>query len=87
MTAYVVYHIKSTQMIKVFYSESSAKRSATCANRNAGGTEYAYIASADYEKNVVKMKRVTSLMSGEEIEIPSNTPRCCDPSSEAFWSM
>jgi hypothetical protein len=33
------------------------------------------------------MKKVKNLMSGVEIEIPADTPRCCDPSSELYWSM
>ena len=36
---------------------------------------------------VPTMKRVTNLMSGVEIEIPHDTPRSCDPSSELYWSM
>lgn len=85
--AYIVYHIASTQKLKMFNNETSAKRSTTCANRNAGRTAYAYASEDNYQTKVVKMKRVTSLMSGQEIEIPSNTPRCCDPSSELYWSM
>jgi hypothetical protein len=33
------------------------------------------------------MKTVRNLMSGVEIEIPHDTPRSCDPSSELYWSM
>jgi len=33
------------------------------------------------------MKRVKVLTTGEEIEIPVDTPRCCDPSTELYWSM
>lgn len=33
------------------------------------------------------MKRVKNLMSGKEIEIPADTPACCDPSTETYWSM
>jgi hypothetical protein len=33
------------------------------------------------------MKKVLNLMSGVEIEIPADTPRCCDPSSELYWTM
>lgn len=33
------------------------------------------------------MKTVRNLMSGKEIEIPADTPLCCDPSSETYWSM
>ena len=36
---------------------------------------------------VPTMKRVRNLMSGQEIEIPHDTPRACDPSSELYWSM
>jgi hypothetical protein len=34
-----------------------------------------------------KMKTVRNLMSGEEVEIPTDTPLACDPSSETYWSM
>ena len=34
-----------------------------------------------------KMVTVINLMSGEPIQIPEDTPRCCDPSSELYWSM
>ena len=35
----------------------------------------------------LSMKTVTNLMSGKSIEIPHDTPRSCDPSSELYWSM
>lgn len=35
----------------------------------------------------VEMKTVRNLMSGIEISIPANTPFCCDPSTEIYWSM
>jgi len=34
-----------------------------------------------------KMKTVTNLMTGKDIQIEHDTPRCCDPSSELYWSM
>ena len=33
------------------------------------------------------MKTVKNLMTGKDIQIASDTPHCCDPSSETFWSM
>jgi hypothetical protein len=33
------------------------------------------------------LKTVKNLMSGKEIQIDADTPRCCDPSSELYWSM
>ena len=32
-------------------------------------------------------KIVTNIMTGKDIEIDYNTPHCCDPSSETYWSM
>lgn len=33
------------------------------------------------------MKTVVNLMTGKEVEIPHDTPRACDPSSELYWTM
>ena len=85
--AFVVYHRKSTQLIKVFALKSAAKRSKTCMNRNAGADEYAYTFEDIYYKDVVTTKKVKNLMTGKEIEIPSNTPNCCNPASESYWTM
>jgi hypothetical protein len=32
-------------------------------------------------------KTVRNLMTGKEIEIAVDTPYCCDPSSETYWSL
>lgn len=32
-------------------------------------------------------KYVKNLMSGKEVKIEHDTPRCCDPSSELYWTM
>jgi hypothetical protein len=34
-----------------------------------------------------KMVTVINLMSGLPIQIAEDTPRCCDPSTELYWSM
>ena len=39
------------------------------------------------ERHGNKTKTVKNLMTGKNIEIPLNTPLCCDPSSETYWSM
>ena len=41
----------------------------------------------DGEETPVPMKTVTNLMSGLELEIPVDTPLCCDPSKETYWCM
>lgn len=34
-----------------------------------------------------KTRKVRNLMSGQEVEIDYDTPRCLDPSSDLYWSM
>lgn len=84
---YIVYHVASTDKIREFATASAAKRSTTCANRNAGTQSYAYADAKTYWNQVVTTKRVVNLLTGKEVEIPSNTPACCDPSTETYWSM
>jgi len=36
---------------------------------------------------VPTMMKVKNLMSGKMVEIPSDTPWCCNPASETYWSM
>lgn len=33
------------------------------------------------------MKTVKNLMTGTEVQIETDTPYCCDPSTERYWSM
>jgi hypothetical protein len=39
-----------------------------------------------YRADFAQTKKVRNLMSGKEIEISVNTPGCCDPSQERYWS-
>jgi hypothetical protein len=33
------------------------------------------------------MKTVKNLMTGKDVQIDRDTPWCCNPSSETYWSM
>ena len=33
------------------------------------------------------MKTVKNLMTGKDVQIPTDTPWCCNPASETYWSM
>lgn len=33
------------------------------------------------------MITVKSLMTGQDVQIPADTPWCCNPASETYWSM
>jgi len=43
--------------------------------------------SKRHHLRLVTYKTVRNLLSGKELEIESDTPLCCDPSSETYWSM
>jgi len=90
-TEFVVYHIKSAHFHKGFNTESGAKRSTSCANRNtAGVTAYAYTTSDNYWSNIngpVKMVERTNLMTGKKFMEAEDTPYFCSPASETYWSM
>lgn len=34
-----------------------------------------------------EFRTVKNLMSGTDVKIAADTPLCCDPSSETYWSM
>jgi len=86
---YIVYHVEFPQQDKRYFKTSGgARRSATCSNRNAGKIVYAVADQITFEKTYpVKMKVVKNIMTGQDIEIPEDTPYCCDPSQERYWSM
>ena len=42
---------------------------------------------ATFSANIEKKRTVKSLMNDKEVEIPINSCRACDPSSELYWSM
>lgn len=43
-------------------------------------------ASEFYDK-IEKDRVVKNLMSGKDVTIKANTPWCCNPASETYWSM
>jgi len=74
---------------RYFKTAAGAKRSATCANRNAGKFVYNYVEESWFELKYgpVGTKVVKNLMTGKDVEIAEDTPWCCNPASEAYWSM
>ncbi len=46
------------------------------------------IADTDtYYESIEKTEMVRNIMNGKLVEQSVNTPRCCDVSSELYWSM
>ena len=86
---YVVFHTADPHADKRYFKTAAgAKRSATCSNRNAGRDAYSFMEETFFAlKYPVGTKVVKSLMTGKEVVIAEDTPWCCNPASETFWSM
>jgi len=86
---FVVFHKDFPQQDKRYFkSAAGAKRSATCSNRNAGKQVYEAMEETFFAlKYPVGTKTVKSLMTGQDVEIAEDTPWCCNPASESYWSM
>ena len=72
-----------TRMYKTF-AAARATRTRLCnkAGWSAGGLSI--VNTQHYKPNMVTRK---NLMSGIEYQEDVNTPLCCSPASETFWSM
>ena len=66
------------------YGAARATRTRLCrkAGYNAGE-----LSIVDRKTYVAPKITVTNLMSGKPVEIDADTPWCCRPDSETFWSM
>ena len=86
---YVVFDTRNPHADKrCFKSASGAKRAMTCANRNAGKVVYNWVEQSWFLlKYPVGTKTVKNLMTGKDVQIAADTPWCCNPASETYWSM
>ena len=72
---------------KYFKTASAAKRSATCSNRKYGTDDYDSMELTFFMlKYPVRMITVKNLMTGEQVNIPEDTPYFMRPDSETYWS-
>lgn len=52
-----------------------------------GLVELAIAEKSEFHSKIEKQETKRNLLSGKEFQQPVNTPLCCDPSSETYWSM
>jgi len=80
---FVIYKLSDGRIVKACMTEKGAKISF----RKKYKDGHAITSLENYNKTVRDTMTVKNLMSGDVVEIDVNTPRCCDPSSELYWSM
>lgn len=84
---YVIYNIKTTAIRhgKTYKTRAAARAAIT---REQLDTDQWHIAEAVMFAEFVSKKVVrTNLMTGQQYEEDVNTPMCCSPASETFWSQ
>jgi hypothetical protein len=95
---YVVYHKDTTRLLcrhpktktKLEHFEGmAAAKSALTREVNRGAVQRAdFLICTSLEfRRIEKTETVQNLMSGKDVVQGVNTPLCCDPSSETYWSM
>ena len=94
--SYLIYNKQTTVTIKDKYhistqrfaTEGAARGAVTrLVNKGKIKREDYAIASVEDFRKIEKQETRRNLMSGKEFTQSVNTPRCCDPSSETYWSM
>jgi hypothetical protein len=71
-----------TRMYKTF-AAARATRTRLCNKAGWSAGELSIVDTKTYKPNMVTRK---NLMSGIEYQEDVNTPLCCSPASETFWS-
>jgi hypothetical protein len=95
---FVIYEIETTRFLRIVRNgywqnakASSEGRARLMLKREAAKRDLdvkAYaIAEASEHAKIEKQETKKNLISGAEFTQSVNTPTCCDPSSETYWSM
>ena len=66
------------------FGSARATRTRLCRKAGYQVSDLSIIDTKYYQPRMVTR---TNLMTGQEFEEDVNTPNCCSPSSETFWSM
>lgn len=78
---YVLYNTKTLEMVKYYTYQKAAH------NALKPGLSVTDISTFDSIRANGATKMVRNLMTGQMVEIPADTPWCCNPASETYWSM
>ena len=88
-TRYLTKHPKVRTKLENFATYSAAQAAIT-REHNRGAIDridFLIAESSVFHASIEKTETVNNLMSGKPITQSVNTPICCDPSSETYWSI
>ena len=92
---YVVYEVNTGRRVSDLRNQGFSKSYSTEAAAEAcktrlvrkRGYQRIELAVCLLDQLPQRTRTVTNLMTGRTVEIDVNTPHCCDPSTETYWSM
>ena len=94
---YTVYNKETTRILAAgpfkpqhWQSEGAAKAHLTRmakADPELNKDDYAIAPTREFFDSIEKKETVKNLLSGKDVVQSVNTPACCDPSCETYWSM
>lgn len=85
---YVIFHIDSKRKVSWNETLRGAKISVAAWNRRAHGVNYAILDEEIFNDLYNQKVPVTNMLSGKTVWInQQDKGGCCDPSTEAYWSM
>ena len=91
--SYVVYETESTMRVrnpktrKEFYETERAAKAARTRALRTSDVALAVAETNHYKANIARMVERVNIMSGKTFMESINTPLCCSPASETYWSM
>jgi hypothetical protein len=94
--SYIIYNVKTTLLWggklrpNTYRTVAAAKAAMTRAYRNGimkSRMEWKIEDASVFASKIEKTETKTNLLSGKSFTQNVNTPSCCDPSSETYWSM
>jgi len=95
--SYVIVNVGTEQLYKkpghfcsaYYETERGAKGACTRLNKEYGNVGQWKVIPADQYRVLypVKMVEKTNLLSGQKYMEAEDTPNCCSPASETYWSM
>jgi len=96
--AYVIYNVATTAIVNAraggsgdkYYKTAGAAKVAMARMINRGDATPETLAVADrtvYSTLIEGTVERVNIMSGKTYRESVNTPNCCSPASEAYWSM
>jgi hypothetical protein len=92
MSMFVVYNKKTTLVVGSDRHNAWKTLGAARAHLTRMGkmgyrvSDFAIASNEDFSR-LERTETKVNMMTGKKFTQPVNTPRCCDPSTETYWSM